>query len=66
MKVLKSNWTSIYLVLKSHNLNVLSCQVSYNNSLIKSNNLLGEINLKGVNVKPDKASKLLQGIGLPF
>ena len=29
-------------------------------------NALGEINLKGVNVKPDKASKLLYTCGIPF
>lgn len=27
---------------------------------------LGEINLKGVNVKPDKASELMYGLGMPF
>jgi hypothetical protein len=28
--------------------------------------LLGEINLKGVNLKPDKANKLIQAAGVPF
>ena len=27
---------------------------------------LGEINLKGVNLKPDKANKLIQAAGAPF
>lgn len=51
------------MALRSRNSSAPSSQV-----FTKLNRQLpvGEINLKGVNVKPDKASKLLQGLGLPF
>lgn len=38
----------------------------FEKSQLECSLLTGEINLKGVNVKPDKGTMLLQGLGLPF
>lgn len=62
MKASKSNLTSTCLALTSHSWSALFSQVGYEN--IQPN--LGEINLKGVNLKPDKANKLIQAAGVPF
>lgn len=63
MKVSKSNLTSTCLASTNHNSSAPYSQVhtQHNHYLA-----LGEINLKGVNLKPDKATKLLQSIGMPF
>jgi len=63
MKVSRNNWISIFSDLKSLSLNAPYFQVRTPLSLHFTQ---GEINLKGVNVKPDKASMLLQGLGIPF
>ncbi len=63
MKASKSNLTSTYLDSTSPSWSALSFQVGLR---INISSFIGEINLKGVNLKPDKANKLIQAAGVPF
>jgi hypothetical protein len=71
MKVLRSSLTHSSLVSRNPNSMSLFYQVSRPQKSIsrveqRLNWVLGEINLKKVNLKPDKATELMLAMGLPF